>query len=556
MRSLLINNAIVLLQETWLYDFELYKLSVNSSFRMNLIGKSGMDPEVIRCGRPSGRLAIITKESSKLSLSRIACKSDRLVAVIVNTFNDFNFLLFNVYMPCDERYATTVTDEYEEVLAEIESIVDMQSHIDNVVVAGDLNTDISRDNSAHTPLLLDFCDRRDLQPCVQLNVNRVDFTYENEATGAKSTLDHFIFNLSLYDSLIDYFCSHDGDNMSGHAPIFLTLDVLSSSKTCDRVSVIKGVSWNRATDTDILAYKETLRVCLDEIELPLDALHCSVEGQLMCSCPDHANDLIEYHSQIILALEIAASRCIPHRRKKGLAGWLTLVNPLKEDAIFWNKIWMDCGRANSGWVYNIRRKTRAKYRQAVRFVLNNQDKLSAERMAQALERNASRDLWQEVSRRKGGSSPSTESIDDVEGNEQVCILFRDKYDELYSSVSYDKQEMKQLCFDVDRAASLICGMGKCSSKHHFTALDVRKAIKKLKGGKSDARPFISSDNVIKACDELCVHLSLFLSTLLTSSLAPQAMLEPVLVPIPKSRKKSSQSDTVGIAIALHSNHDI
>ncbi|ELT89589.1 hypothetical protein CAPTEDRAFT_195409 [Capitella teleta] len=264
-----------------------------------------------------------------------------------------------------------------------------------------------------------------------------------------------------------------------------------------------------------------------------------VEGQLMCSCPDHANDLIEYHSQIILALEIAASRCIPHRRKKGLAGWSTLVNPLKEDAIFWNKIWMDCGRANSGWVYNIRRKTRAKYRQAVRFVLNNQDKLSAERMAQALERNASRDLWQEVSRRKGGSSPSTESIDDVEGNEQVRILFRDKYDELYSSVSYDKQEMKQLCFDVDREASLICGMGKCSSKHNFTALDVRKAVKKLKGGKSDARPSISSDNFIKACDELCVHLSLFLSALLTSSLAPPAMLESVLVPIPKSRKNQS-----------------
>ncbi|ELT89597.1 hypothetical protein CAPTEDRAFT_209651 [Capitella teleta] len=59
-------------KETWLYDFELYKLSVNSSFRMNLIGKSGMDRDVIRCGRPSGGLAIITKESSKLSLSRIA----------------------------------------------------------------------------------------------------------------------------------------------------------------------------------------------------------------------------------------------------------------------------------------------------------------------------------------------------------------------------------------------------------------------------------------------------------------------------------------------------
>ncbi|ELU07606.1 hypothetical protein CAPTEDRAFT_189388 [Capitella teleta] len=163
-------------------------------------------------------------------------------------------------------------------------------------------------------------------------------------------------------------------------------------------------------------------------------------------------------------------------------------------------------------------------------------------MAQALERNASRDLWQEVSHRMGGSTLSTESFDDVEGNEQVCILFRDKYDELYSSVSYDKQGMKQLSIDVDREASLICGMGKSSSKHHFTSLDVRKAVKKLKGGKSDARPSISSDNCIKTCDELRVYLSLFLSALLTSSLAPPAMLESVLVPIPKSRKNCFFSD--------------
>ncbi|ELU07289.1 hypothetical protein CAPTEDRAFT_185936 [Capitella teleta] len=102
----------------------IYELNV---ITFSTIIKSGMDPKVIRCGRPSGGLAISTKESSKLSLFLIAC-----------------------------------SDEYEEVLAEIESIVDMQNDIDNVLVAGDLNTDISRDNSAHTLLLLDFCDRLDL----------------------------------------------------------------------------------------------------------------------------------------------------------------------------------------------------------------------------------------------------------------------------------------------------------------------------------------------------------------------------------------------------------
>lgn len=551
-QSLLENNDIVLVQETWLYDFEFHKLSGNSPFPMTVIGTSGMDPEVIRSGRPYGGLAIIVKDSSKLSLARVSCKSNRLMAVIVNTFNDFKFLLFNVYMPCDERYPTAGSVMYEEVLSEIESIIDTHNDIDNVLVAGDLNTDVNRDYSAHTPLLLDFCARRDLQPCVQLNINRVDFSYENEASGTKSTIDHFIFNLSLGNSSVDYFCLHDGDNMSDHAPICLVLDVPVNSKKSKRVGKSKGVSWNRATKTDILCYKETLRRCLADIVLPLDAMHCSNTGQLVCTCPKHYNDLIEYHSQILHALESAAARSIPRQRKKGLAGWSTLVNPLKEEAILWNKMWIDCGRPNSGWVYHIRRKTRAKYRHAVKFVLKNQDKLSAERMAQALEKNASRDLWQEVSRRKGCASPSTESVDDAEGEEQVRCMFRDKYDELYSSVGYDEQEMQQLSHDVDRDASSICQMGECSSKHHFTASDVRNAMKRLKGGKSDACPGLSSDNFINAGDELCVHLSLFLSALLTCSLAPPAMLESVLVPIPKSRKKSVCDSSNYRSIAISS----
>jgi hypothetical protein len=50
-------------------------------------------------------------------------------------------------------------------------------------------------------------------------------------------------------------------------------------------------------------------------------------------------------------------------------------------------------------------------------------------------------------------------------------------------------------------------VGACYHDHLVSVNDVKKAAMKLKAGKSDSDPLLSSDNFIHACDELYVHLS-------------------------------------------------
>ncbi|ELT98825.1 hypothetical protein CAPTEDRAFT_210868 [Capitella teleta] len=176
------------------------------------------------------------------------------------------------------------------------------------------------------------------------------------------------------------------------------------------------VSWHRASSRDILAYKEMLIVCLE---------------------------VDKYYDDIVRAMRSSAEVTIPVCKKRGKAGWSTHVKQFQEDAIFWNRIWVENGRLTTGSLSNIRRSTRAQYRRASRWVVRNQDKLSADRMAQALASNNSRDLWGEVKKKANKVRDKPIIVDDADGELEVCEMFKVKYESLYSSVSFNENDMNE-----------------------------------------------------------------------------------------------------------------
>ncbi|ELU13931.1 hypothetical protein CAPTEDRAFT_212180, partial [Capitella teleta] len=183
------------------------------------------------------------------------------------------------------------------------------------------------------------------------------------------------------------------------------------------------VSWHRASSRDILAYKEMLSVCLE---------------------------VDKYYDDIVRAMRSSAEVTIPVCKKRGKAGWSTHVKQFQEDAIFWNRIWVENGRPTTGSLSNIRRSTRAQYRRASRWVVRNQDKLSADRMAQALASNNSRDLWGEVKKKANKVRDKPIIVDDADGELEVCEMFKVKYESLYSSVSFNENDMNEF---IDQAVS-------------------------------------------------------------------------------------------------------
>ena len=89
--------------------------------------KKSMDESVPLIGRPYGGCSIIWSSNTSCKVGRIECISKRLCAVKV-TVDGIEFVLFNMYMPCDKGYANHDLFEYIDVLNEVSVFVTKLHH--------------------------------------------------------------------------------------------------------------------------------------------------------------------------------------------------------------------------------------------------------------------------------------------------------------------------------------------------------------------------------------------------------------------------------------------
>ena len=142
------------------------------------------------------------------------------------------------------------------------------------------------------------------------------------------------------------------------------------------------------------------------------------------SCTTHLATLDEYASHLVHCLVDAAWCTIPKITKsRHIAGWSEIAKPLKEQSMFWTRIWWECGYPSSGVVSVIRKKAKAKYKYAVRRLLRRQNHLRREALAEALCFDSSRDFWTEVKHFEGRSTRGTSGvIDGTSGSASIADL--------------------------------------------------------------------------------------------------------------------------------------
>ncbi len=154
------------------------------------------------------------------------------VCALHMTMANSRILLCNMYLPCDTIYNQDNVHEYCEVFQSVlqHSVV---ADVDCIIIGGDLNTDLTRSNSAHTTNLLAICDDENLS-CVKWHPRcHVDYTYESLSNGQRSCLDHFIISEALYDHVIQCNVLHDGDNLSDHDVLSLHVDLTIDHNATD-----------------------------------------------------------------------------------------------------------------------------------------------------------------------------------------------------------------------------------------------------------------------------------------------------------------------------------
>jgi hypothetical protein len=194
--------------------------------------------------------------------------------------------------------------------------------------------------------------------------------------------------------------------------------------------------------------------------------------------------------------------CIP--------GWTERVKPLRNDSIFWQNMWIDCGRPRSEYVADIMRHSRAAYHYAVREVQKQEDNIVRERLAYAMIDDSKRNFWLEVKKMRNCSSPINSSVDGFTEVGRISQLFAGKYRDLFTSVPYDRSERG----DIYNEINTCCLSSVYSEECVVYASEVREAVGKLKPNKNDSSIGLSSNHVLRTGNDIMVHLACLFSSII------------------------------------------
>ena len=536
--SMFYDCQIMLIQEHWLYESQFYLFDRLFSDEICIHGKSSMDPSILRQGRPYGGNAIIWKSSIKNKIDVINTTSKRLTCIQLMMDEHTSILIFNVYMPCDQGYKGDMFTEFQDILAEMHTLM-VFNNANYCIVGGDFNTDFAKIKSPYTKELTEYCNQENLIPCIQLPCSDVKYTYECSVTYSTTLIDHFILSDNLKECVKSYSTKNSIDNCSDHCGILLSLDL-----SCETLKPVQSeraprVAWYKACLANIEEYQANLDTELSKIYIPTECINCR-----NISSREHYVDIENLHNEIINACITAAS-VLPYTKQqspsdnhnaKRVPGWRDHCATLRQKAIMWHNIWKDAGRPRHGKVADIRRLTRAKYPRAVRYVKANENKLRSERMAECLLNNNTRDFFTEVKKVRRGGSKIPYSVDGAIGSGNIANAFAKKFKCVFNSVNYCDNDMKSLFSRVDEI---------CEKRSHeineclFDFADIHDVIRHLKSGKSDGNMGLYSDHILHGTDLLFSHLTFLINAMIVHGNGPNDMCTGTIIPIPKGKRANT-----------------
>jgi exonuclease III len=544
---------ILMLQETWLLKAHMNLLDeIHDSYMWHAV--SGIDDNKVLKGRPYGGTAILYKKSLANAITKVPPNKDhkRLCAVELKCENE-KILLMSVYMPEDKRSFYAVSDEFMEVTDQMERMI-LEQKCKYYVCGGDLNVDFRR-NNAHSEWMRLFMERVNIVCNWELpNVVPEDTYITADHTG-RSRIDYINCSVNMMDSINNVCVYKCVTNMSGHRPVLLCVEMNSLSYEDVHVPVAQpqeNVSWCRATDNNISAYKSTLDNMLKALKLP-PVVFCQ---DLKCTNSDH-RDQIQVWSDMLDDLCLASGqKCIPKCRQKkyNKPGWTNEVKPFKDMAKQWYDLWCIHGEPDNGEVFECMKETKRQYYYAIRR-LNRRDRyLRHEKMAEAAIDGRSRNFWKEVDR-MGNYNSTPPNIDGIKDPRGIADLLGHKYDMLYNcnpSIDCNLNKIEEY-IDMNIIESK-------TEDYIVTEEQVVEAIKHLKLGKSDGQKGVISDYIINSPRRLSLHISLLLTTSRRHGFMPDNMLLSTTASIVKDhtgdRCSSDNYRGISLSSSLAKIHDI
>ena len=184
-----------------------------------------------------------------------------------------------------------------------------------------------------------------------------------------STLDHFLVNERLLSAIVDAGVLHLGDNSSRHSPIMMKLDLghLPVQKRV-KATTTRRPCWYKAEQHQVEEFTSLVHDKLSSLQAP-ESLGCSDPH---CQVIHHTQERDRLVIDVMSCVIESSNECIPMSggRKcskpdcpedKAIPGWRDMVEPYKQDAIFWHSVWQSADRPRHGELKNLMTRTRNQY---------------------------------------------------------------------------------------------------------------------------------------------------------------------------------------------------
>ena len=472
--------------------------------------------------------------------------SNRMCAVTIKIASGAQVLLINTYMPGDTYSVNRVDPEFQDVLEQIQ-LLWPESEANFIIFGGDMNVDLRRGN-AHSNALIDFADNGGFTMVWGLDKVKLHDTFAGFDGRSSSCIDHFIVSNTIVHSITDCTVFECATNGSNHMPVTVNVDIRCcriASPSAPRKPSQASVAWQRVDQKHVDRYKTKLINAIQTIDIPMQAITCQ---DTCCNNTEHNEALDTYCANIANACVKVSEDCLPKVSNKKFRKpmWIEEAKPLKEDALFWDSMWKQCGKPQSGALKDVRQNTKTKYHYAVRRLKRREANLRKQRLAEALSKGKNRNFWTEVKKTlpRGKSTPAV--IDNAESDSEICEIFANKYETLYNSVPPNKMLLENIKSDIKSQ------IPKCHRKDYgISVQEVAKAIKLLKYDKHDGEQTFWSNHLLYSPPELTVHVSMLLSAAMSHGHMPSNLLTNTIIPLVKdSRGDICNSDNYrGIALS-------
>lgn len=462
------------------------------------------------------------------------------------TFNDDSkMLLLNCYMPVDNYKQHEVDEKFNEAVDHIDRITTENNEVLYVLICGDLNIDLARDN-AHARHMWDFTERNNLV-FAQLSTNaKYTYTYSDVRNGnpISSAIDHFIVSDNLFGSITSV--TNVGEEAANIATGSLSNNVLNPSKhSVLKMSIKKPINyiplnkprlesnriaWHKVTETHKKDYSDKITDLLSVIELPDVITNCD---NVLCTDTDHIEQLEVYCIQLIDICLKAGEISFPHaksKQKKIIPGWKDNIQPLLDNALLKSWEYKQNGSPKDGPLYEEMRKARHDYHYAIKHARKNENNIRKAKMAECVAFNKNRDFWKEHGKINQNKRKRPPHIDNKVQNEDINQVFTNKYKDLYNCNPSDEEIIKELNTAIEKDLQQYKG-----NQHVISVDKVNKAIGRLKSDKSDGSKGLYSNHLIYAPHIMKVHLALLLTTMHIHGYTPHDMLNGTLLSILKDK---------------------